>query len=342
MAIPKEIRDLRLSGQLPTGNIAYLDTKEPDTLRLLDQTTWKPVKKMGVEIRLDPNRIARRFPAVIVHVPSRSPDNSFDEIISRLSKFLKRTSQREDRIVTLQNLGALFVVEDKGQDLKIGWRQTQLTRAGLVVDRTQGGSVVVNGDYIISFARRPKQRSPIDLTKGERSQYMVEPFIQEIEAAAERQGFTANTSRLRQAAKATRNPRQTIGDLRYGMDVDYETANNDGKRILVHRSESTETVTPNREALQELTRRQVQEKKSSKPQLQHKAGDIVRLESRCGDCGGEFQKEYYEKPGKVRTLLFSRIICPNHPGGPATIESNIYEGYLGFLPKGKRELKLSS
>lgn len=255
MVIPREIRELSLAGQLPSGEIAYYDAAEPDTLRLVDPLTFKPIMRLGVEKRISIGEARKKFPAVILHVSCRTPENSYEEIIRGFTELLRRTSEKEEGIITQQNLGVIFIVEEKGEDQRLGWRQEQLKNTGLVVDRTRGGSVIVAENYIISFARRPMQRGPVDLTKGPRSGNMVGPFIQEIEDLALQQGFTADTSRLRGEASVTGNPPRTIASLRDGSSVTFVGEDLDGRRIVVDRSRGTEIITPGRGALEEIADR---------------------------------------------------------------------------------------
>lgn len=339
MVIPKEIRDLKPAGQLPAGNIAYFDFADPDTLRFVDQETWRPVTKKGVEARISIDKAVNRFAGIILHSPARTPENSLEDKISQLSALLKRTSKREEGITTQQNLGVLFIVEDKGEDQRIGWRQEQLTRNGLVVDTTRGESVRITDSSIISWGRRPKQHAAVDLTKGERSQHMINPFIQAIEDAASNQGFTADTTRLRQEARATRFPPRTIANLRDGRNVVYEGADDSGKRILVDRSRTgSDFVSPGKEVLQRATQQQRDEKKPSK--IVHKPGDIVDLDLECWDCpDGYFREEYHQEAGRVRWLLKKDVVChgSHSDGHPVLLMRNEYVGFLDLLPPDLRK-----
>jgi hypothetical protein len=182
------------------------------------------------------------------------------------------------------------------------------------------------------------KKNMVDLTKGQKSQYMFPDFPDKIKRDAEQQGFHADTSRLDREARATSNPPKTIANLRDGNEVVYEATDIDGKRIVVDRSGGSEVVVPSREALQGLaSSTNGHETKASKPEFKHKGGDVEALESRCGDCGGHLEKRYYEIPGNVRSLLFSEIVCSDHPRGPAILERRHYEGPLGYLPPKMRK-----
>ena len=346
MAIPKEIRGLELAGQLPEGDIAYFDANEPDTLRLVDRGTLKPVTKKGVEVRLNLAnfaKAARKFAAVILNVPPRTPENAFDETIRDFCALLKRTSKREEGIITEQHLGVIFIVEGKGEDQRVGWRQEQLRRDELVVDRRRGGSVIVSGDRIISFARRPMQRSPIDLTRGPISGNMVRPFAEQIRVSAQRQGFTADPLRLEQEARRTRNPPRTIDNLRDGGETDYVGIDDDGREVRVKREGGVEFVTPSREALEEIAERTKPANGTGRPEM-HKPGDIVPTEIKCGECGGHFQEEYYEKAGRERMLLYYNIVChgAHGDGYPKYMQQRKYAGHLDRLPKSMTRTKKAS
>ncbi|MBI4091967.1 MAG: hypothetical protein HY427_02070 [Candidatus Levybacteria bacterium] len=336
MVIPGEIRGLELAGQLPEGEIAYYDSNEPDTLRLVDRETFKPVIKKGVEVRLNLenfDKVPRRFSAVILNVPPRTHENAFDETIRRFSALIKRTSTREEGIITEQHLGAIFIVEGKGEDQRVGWRKKQLRKMGFVLVDRREGSVIVRDNYIISFARRPMQRGPIDLTQGERSRYMVGPFIQEIEDSAQRQGFTADASSLIREVRATGNPPRTIASLRDGSGVTFVGEDSDGKRIVVDRRGASEVVTPSIKALEEVAERAKPANGTGRPEM-HKPGDKVPTEIKCGECGNHFQEEYYAEPGRKRLLLFRDIVChgAHSDGYPKYMQRRQYAGYLGQLP----------
>lgn len=335
MVIPEEIRGLELAGQLPEGEIAYYDAAEAGTLRLVDPQTFKPIIRQGVDKRISIGEVNKRFAAVILHLPCRTPENSYEGIIKRFSELLKRTSEREGGIITQQNLGAIFIVEEKGEDQRVGWRKKQLKNAGLVVDRTRASSVIVAEDYVISFARRPMQRSPVDLTKGERSRNMVGPFIQEIEDSALRQGFTADTSELRREVRATGNPPRTIASLRDGTSVTFVGEDLDGRPIVVDRSRGTETVTPGREVLEEIADRARRTSGADNQEKKHKPGDIVQTGIKCKNCqDGHFEEQYYSVAGRKRWLLRRLTVCHgSHPDGYPIELKDEYVGYLGKLPQ---------
>ena len=337
MVIPEEIRGFVLFGQLPEGEIAYCDINEPDSLRLVDRETFKPVTKKGVEVRLNlgnSDTAHRRFAAVILNVPPRTPENAFYETISRLAGLLKRTSKREEGIITEQHLGVIFIVEGKGTDQRVGWRQEQLRRAELVVDRRRGGSVIVNGDRIISFARRPMQRGPIDLTQGERSKHMVGPFLDQIETSADRQGFRVDTSSLREEARRTRYPPGTIANLRDGGNVVFEGEDPDGRRIVVDRTGRSEVVTPSRKVLEEMAQRAGPVNGTERPEM-HRPGDKAPTEIKCADCpDGYFEEQYYSVAGRKRWVLRRLTVCHgSHPDGYPIEMKDEYVDYLSELPQ---------
>lgn len=346
MVIPEEIRHLEVTRQLPEGEIAYHDVNEPDTLRLVARETFRPVTKKGIEVRLNLknlDKFPRRFAAVILKVPPRTPENAFDETIRGFSALLKRTSKREEGIIIEQHLGAIFVVEGRGEDQRVGWRQEQLRRAELVVERRSGGSVIISGDRIISFARRPMQRGPTDLTQGERSRYMIGPFLDQIETLADEQGFRADTSSLREEARKTRYPPGTIANLRDGGKVVFEGEDSDGKRIVVDRTGGSEVVTPSRKALEEMVERAKPVNGTGRPEM-HKPGDKVPTDIECGECGSHFQEEYYGEPGRERMLLFRDIVChgAHSDGYPKYMQKRQYSGYLGRLPANMTRAKKAS
>ncbi len=56
MVIPEEIKNLELTGQIPTGEVAYFDITNPN-LRLVDRKTWQPVMHGGREKGTDPKHL---------------------------------------------------------------------------------------------------------------------------------------------------------------------------------------------------------------------------------------------------------------------------------------------
>jgi len=339
MVIPKEIKELKLANQIPGGDIAYFDSQEPDQLRLVDQVTWKPSLKKGREIRESLSKATRRFAAIIVHVPARTPDNSYLETIIKLSELLRRTSEKIDGIMIHQNMGALFIIEDKGEDARIGWRQKELSKADLVVDKTRDNSVMVKEDCIISWGRRQKQHSAIDLTKGTNSKFLLERLIHEIGNVADRMGVEVDTSRLLQDAMASKNPVQTIANYRDQMNIDMKITDPDGKEIFVRRLKTTQAVSSDRGLPQEVMIKPEQNQKQFHPQeTEHKPGDIITLEEKCGQCGNNFQREYYRRQGRKRWLLFRKDYCHgSHADGYPVEGREVYIGHLDLLPESMRE-----
>ena len=311
MVIPKEIEELEDAGQLPAGGIVYFDIADPE-LRPVDRTTWRPIMKARKEKRLNPNRIPKTFAAIILHTPARTPDNSYEDIINKLSTLLMRSMQKDENGVTTgQKLGTLFIVEDRGEDTGIGWRQDKLAikgKKGLVVDTTHEGSVTVTDSYILSYARRKMQQSVKDLGTS-RAGPMEEPFIQKLTTNAERQGFTIDTTRIRKRFHATKYPPGAIAALKDGNGAIYTTMNADGKQITVDVSEDgITTVYPSQEALKEYLREgQAEEKKIIK--IEHKEGDIVETQVPCYECGGHYREEYYPQADKVNMLLKRDLVC---------------------------------
>jgi len=310
MVIPEEIKDIELTGQIPAGEIAYFDIANPN-LRLVDRKTWRPVMHGGREKGTDPKHLPKKFAAIILHTPPRTPENSYEEEIYRLSSLLKRSSKKDENKVTVQqNLGVLFIVEDLASDMRIGWRQDALAikgTKGLVVNKAHEGSFMVTDSHIISFARRQKQFPTIDMSKGQRSGNMVPPFVNSIQRHAATAGLTANTDELEDNWHATKNVPETLSAMRDGNGVVLEGMDDDGHPIIVHTDISGITTVTNEEGLRQLTERQKQTQELRK--VEHKPGDIVETEIPCHECGGHFQEEYYPQADKVNMLLKRDLVC---------------------------------
>lgn len=311
MVIPEEIKNIELTGQIPTGEIAYFDIANPN-LRLVDRRTWQPVMHGGREKGTDPKHLPKTFAAIILHTPPRTPENSYEKEIYRLSNLLKRSSKKDENKVTVQqNLGVLFIVEDLASDMRIGWRQDALAikgAKGLVVNKAHEGSVMVTDSHIISFARRQKQFPTIDMSRGRRSGNMVPPFVDSIQRHAANTGLTANTDELEDNWNATKNVPETLSAMRDGNGVVLEGMDDDGHPIIVHTDISGITTVLNEEGLRQLTERQKQTQKP--PKVEHKAGDkVTREDLVCDACGYHPQDIYKRKPGKTNWLLIKETIC---------------------------------
>jgi len=307
MVIPKEIKDLELFGQLPKGDIAYIDVSEPDTIRFVDQETWHPITKGGIEKRTNFEHAPKRFAAIIVHTPPRTPENSYTENIHQVSSLLRRhVSKDEAGATTGQDLGTLFIVEDKGEDVRVGWRQRQLAQEGLVIDPKHNKSIITTDQHIITFARRRKQHPAVNLYQG-RSGYMIGPFTEETRVRAESLGLSADTTKSEHDARATRNPRRVINALRDG-EAELTGMDEDGHPIIVSTDKSGVTTVLNEEGLRKLTEKQAQNLKL--PKVEHKAGDkVTREDLTCDTCGNHPQDIYRRKPGKTNWLLIKETIC---------------------------------
>jgi hypothetical protein len=299
MVIPEALRNLELAHQLPSGDISYFDVAEPDNFRLVNRETWQGILKKGIERRIRKEEAFKhRFAAIILHTPARTSDAPYEKEIKELSRFIRRTSEKENGITVEQNLGMLFVVEEKGKDQNVGWRQAQLTRSGLVVEKTHGGSVVVTDLHVISFGRRQKQRPVVDLTRGRISKNIVEPFLAKVEKDADIQGLTADTSKLRESLQATNNIPRALSDLK---DANRVTFTDRGGETL-ERSENKGDVP--------ITQRGREIGKDEKSRTkQHMSGDKVVSDRMCGDCGEHLVDLYYQRRGKVRYLLFRKTVC---------------------------------
>jgi len=332
MVIPKEIKNLELSGQLPKGDIAYIDVSEPDTIRLVDQETWHPITKGGIEKRANFEHAQKRFAAIILHTPSRTPENSYTENIHQVSNLLKiHVSKDGSGATTGQDLGTLFIVEDKGKDTGIGWRQKQLTQEGLVVNPGHNKSVITTDKYVITCARRRKKRLIVDLGKGVRSRNMVPPFIDSIQRRAEQHGLTADSKALEREWHATKNVRRTLSNIRDGNNVTFEGMDDDGHPIHSITEKGVTTVY-NEEGLRNLTDRQEHTRKP--PKVEHKLGDrVVRNDLVCDACGNHPQDIYIQEPGRVRWLLFKETACyePHRDNNPRYFGKNQYIKPLGFI-----------
>jgi len=350
MVIPEEIKDIELTGQIPAGEIAYFDIANPN-LRLVDRKTWQPVMHGGREKGTDPKHLPKTFAAIILHTPPRTPENSYEEEIYRLSNLLKRSSKKDENKVTVQqNLGVLFIVEDLASDMRIGWRQDALAikgARGLVVNKTHEGSVIVTDSHIISFARRQKQFPTIDMSRGQRSRHMVPPFVNNIQRHAENAGLTANTDELENNWHATKNVPETLSAMRDGNGVEYEGMDDDGHPIIVHTDISGITTVTNEEGLRQLTERQQknQEPPKKPPKREHKTGDkVTREDLICDACGNHPQDIYIRKPGNVRWLLIKETVCneAHRDGIPRSFGKSQYIRPLDFLPKNQQKPQKTS
>ena len=328
MIIPKEIRDFRLAGQLPPGNIAYIDLREAEVIRFVDQRTWKPVTVWKNETRINlEEKKKKRFAAIILHTPPRTPDDAYDEQIKEFADNLSIKS-KENGVAIRQKLGTLFIVEDRGADERIGWREAQMTKHGLVVDKEKGErSVIVTSDYIISQGRRQKKRVPVNLKNGEHSRHMIKPFLKAIRDNAAAQGLDADTTELEKNIMASSNPPGTISDLEIGGNVAFQGTNTEGVSIYHETNRSGEEQSSSGDDFR-LSLRPDVKKTSPKP------GDVAVREDLTCSCGNHPTVKYYSEPGRKRMILYEDTICNNaHPDGyPKIFDRHQYVQALGLLP----------
>ena len=337
ITIPEELRNLRLADQLPGGNVAYIDALEPDTLRLIDPATWKTITRKGVDLRLGVEANGgRKFSGIIFHTPSRTQEESYEGEIAKLAPLLTRTSKQTEGIITEQNLGTLFVVEDRGADELVGWREEQLRRNGLMVDRQKGEkAVVVTANSIISQGRRKKQHSAVDLTKGRISGNMFNHFTDAIERGAEAQGLSADTKRLQREARATKFPPKTLNNLREGGNTDYVGSDDSGNATFLSISRSgEETGSSDKEGF----RVKLQPETVDVGKLIDEKKGFERSDLECV-CGNHPRDYFTARPGRVRTFLFKSTVCNEpHPNGyPRYFEGDEKPRYLGAFTLPERQ-----
>jgi len=66
-------------------------------------------------------------------------------------------------------------------------------------------------------------------------------------------------------------------------------------------------------------------------------GDRVVLDQRCGDCGENLVDLYYQRPGRVRYLLFRKTVCEGtqHKDGDTQVGPAHYIRPLEKIPRNK-------
>lgn len=333
LVIPNEIKNLRLTEQLTGGNIAYIDLEDFQKVRLVDRKTWQPLKRHGHYETLPLSEIQnRKFNAIIFVTPPRTKEENLDEHVKFLAKHIGRKTERKDGNDNPHHSGTLFIVEARGSgDERIGWRQDQMTQAGLVVDKIKGEkSVILTDDYIISMGRREKARLPIDLTKGKTSGNMYTDIPDATERLVEDQGAHADTSNVRQESKATYNPPRTINNLKRGGNTRFTMTNEDGKELFYEVDRDGIITSNNPDAFKNIYTTPKRENI-----LDHKDGDKIENQNiNCPECGQHPFDNYIKKPGKTHWLLVKKTICngPHTDGYPKIFEDEFIKS-LGRLPE---------
>jgi len=330
MVVPGIIKDLELVRHLPLGDIAYFDVAEPDNFRLVNRETWQGKLTKGVEKRiLREEKSKHGFAAIILHTPARTEDASHEEEIGKLFRLLaRRTPKKENGKTVDQRLAMLFVVEEKGKDRTIGWRQDQLRRNGLVAEKTRGGSVIITDSHIISFGRREKLSPVINLEEGPSTKHMIPSHLERIHREADARGQTADTSELEKALRMTKKIRRDLDLLKDGGLTTYTDSGGE----VVERSDKGADV-PITQHGREIGKGEKDRAKQRVPM----PGDRVVLDQRCGDCGENLVDLYYQRPGRVRYLLFRKTVCEGtqHKDGDTQVGPAHYIRPLEKIPRNK-------
>lgn len=333
---PNGIRTTRLWQQLPPGQIAYLDTRlDPHTVHFLDQE-GHPVMVHGVEKTEDIRKKEKaKNPAVVIHTPPRTPENSFGEYLDPVVERLTRKTTRDHlkRIIE-QSMGVLVIVEDVGDDVRIGWREDQLRSLGLVVDKERGERIVFqSGNKLVTMGRIVKKRGPVDLRSGEKSRFMVDPMITHTKERLEGNANTVDTSGISREADASDMPPRTFENLRDGNNI--KITSPEGCVLEIDRK-GIQTPHHVCENPQEHRFEAIKPVEVPKKQLPM-PGQTIISDDLCGKGGCEhhLEEKYYSEYGHTRNLLFKDVLCPSH-GLKDRENGHKYVRPLEFLPPNLR------
>lgn len=337
IVFPNILRSDRRWQQLPPGDIVYINAAQPDQLpenvTMLDQQ-GHPIQRHGHNWErpiFEPSRV----PAVVIHTGTRTPDKSYEDVIEEATKKLTRRVHRDKlRGIVEQNLGFVVVVEDKGDDTHVGWRQEQLTRHGLVKDKEGDEKVVIVTDNnVITLGRIEKKVGAVSITKSPRAGFYAKDAnarIDRIEAS----GLQVNRSALNRDAESSTFPPRTIENLR---DLNGVTITDPLTGCSVERD--LKGLTTFHHVCENPDEHRIELPKNPEQVKQlllktYKEGGLrkqIELEECCGDCGRHLKVEYYPstwpKPTETIELLKRRKVC----------DSKLHRGMPGSITIGKPE-----
>lgn len=237
IVIPGEIRSSQLMNQRPDGSVLYVDYRNPDIATVINPKTWRPeMTQKKPSNRKEPKQLVlskisgRRIAAIIYHTPPRTPDNAFEEDLANAGTILRQSHEmltdEKRNPYPHHHLGALFIVEDKadGGDMIKDWRKKSINNIGLTmsIDEFTNNDegvvevakkplpIVETGNFFITQARVPKKHLDVDLNRSRAGNY-IKSMIEQTEAAQDRLGVAADSSRLKQEIRNSSVPPATIG-----------------------------------------------------------------------------------------------------------------------------------
>lgn len=329
IVFPNILRTDRRWQQLPPGEIVYIDANKPDTLpttiTMLNQQ-GHPVKEHGHN-RERPFSEPQRVPAVVIHTGPRTPEQAYDLVIEEATEKLTRRTLRDNlKRIKEQHLGFVVIVEDKGKDTTIGWRQAQLTKHGLVKDKDGDEKVVIETENsIVTLGRIEKLKGPVDLSKSQRAANANARITY-----MRGRGIGVDATRLNRDAEASHFPPRTIENL---DDLNGIRITDPLTGCSIERD--SKGITTPRHVCENPQEHEIQIPKSPEQikrfliETYEKGGlrKGIELEECCGDCGKHLKNEYYpydwyKDEGKPAIkLLKRRKVCDSrlHRGMPGVI-----------------------
>jgi hypothetical protein len=331
IVFPNFLRGDRRWQQLPPGDIVYINATKPDELpervTMLDQQ-GHPIKRHGHNWER-PIEEPSRVPAVVIHTGKRTPEQSYEDVIEEATKKLTRRVHR-DTVggIVEQNLGFVVIVEDKGEDTRVGWRQEQLTRHGLVKDKEGDEKVVIVTDNnIITLGRIEKKVGTVNIAKSPKAGYHARSASDRIKRMKSA-GLIVDSSELTKDAEASSFPPRTIDNLKdlNGVTITDPLSGCSFERDLRGLTTFHHVCENPEEHKIELPKNPEQVKQVLLNT--YREGGLrqqIELEECCGDCGQHLKLEYYPsdwvKPGETIQLLKRRKVCDSklHRGMPGSI-----------------------
>lgn len=318
--IPSEVRKSKLFQQRPHGekgdpksDVVYIDARNPNTAIVIDANTWGPKLNRGKPVYLDVSGIVgRTFAAIIYHTPPRTPEKSFTEEIGNVAGLLRRTSEKENKIITGQHVGVLFIVEDKGKDTIKQWREQFLRNIGIVVPQEKEHPAILEtetSEFIISQGRLAMQHGPVNLYES-RAGSFVSGTIGALEKEFSSQGIDVDSSQIKAQSKASSVPPETLSRVK-GVEgrIFRDRTTGDITEVIkgaIFHSESN-TGREERESQKIISKQKSRERLPSyplrKPFMIEAEGQV------CGDCAEHLWGKL--KKGKSGKTVLERW-CPNH------------------------------
>lgn len=341
---PRVVTQTPLWKQIPTrGNIGYIDIQEPKIIHILNKQGQEVIKKrmpVTANVQTKPRENRRKYSALVVRTPARTPEKSYDTEIRDAAERLKG-GLIENRPGAAQKLGVMIVVEDLGNDRRIRWREDKFSLAGLVrhketddknsqkAEKPGEGFLIPTGEYLITVARIHKEHPYLDATSYVKAD--IEHTTDELKNSGMQE---IDASGIISEMRSTKMLPATIAKARDMGGITVRTA----EGTTVTRDSRGETISQVGETPLENQLGILPKKKRLRPgESGHRDCEIEKTEIPCWDCSPEKKVNliiiYRATPGESRWQIRGTQYCPEPTHSGDRVSKEWYDGYGSLLPK---------